>query len=476
MQIRFNRPQSLAHQALRPGHSVSLAFGRGIGKSYFLRVAGWYLPVAQWDGLVRHTTGGQTIRGVRVINMLPTFKQARDVHEKPTIAETEGDGPWSWLKPKTDHTRWLLSFPGGSTLQWFGAREADGKRGLRGDIVTVDEADDIDPEVFDAIVEPWLSEPWSLRMVLLGGTPRRGRYGLLYREYKAGQDAAEARRLSPAEVAALPEERQREIEALRHRYSFHATWRDAPETVDQGYVERIRTKLVADGKEATYRREWECDFDSAEGLVYSHFDERAHVRVPPPSVRFSEFLVGVDHGWEDPGVFLVFGVQGQGEDAVLWLLEEVYEPHKLEEFWIAEAQRVQRTYAAAPIFWYGDPSRPDRIQALRNKAGARFPPTDERINSLEAGVSTLASRLALRPDPDDPEGKRRLARFYVHPRCVRTRWEFANYRRKRDPHNADRFLDIIEDKNNHAMDAARYACFGRFGRAVRSVTQSGAGW
>ncbi|MDG4916367.1 hypothetical protein, partial [Mesorhizobium sp. WSM4983] len=67
-------------------------------------------------------------------------------------------------------------------------KEANSARGIRCDIVTADECDDIDPSVMDGIVKPWFSEPWSLLKRLFGGTPRRGRYGLLYQKHKAGLD------------------------------------------------------------------------------------------------------------------------------------------------------------------------------------------------------------------------------------------------------------------------------------------------
>lgn len=38
----------------------------------------------------------------------------------------------------------------------------------------------LDPQLVDAVVAPWFSEPHSLRMMMLSGTPRRGRKGLLW--------------------------------------------------------------------------------------------------------------------------------------------------------------------------------------------------------------------------------------------------------------------------------------------------------
>jgi hypothetical protein len=463
MQITLNRPQSLAHQALLPGNNVTVPWGRGIGKSWFERLAGWYEPVARWDGVVRPTTGGESISGVRIVHLMPTFKACRDVHEEKARNELENAGAWSFLGARVDHTRWHFTFPGGSWIQWFGAREANSARGIRCDIVTADEADDIDPEVLDAVVAPWFSEPWSLRMMLLGGTPRRGRYGLLYREHKAGLDGAIAR-ATPLLSVQDPEERKKLV-AVRRCYSFHATYRDAPETVDPGYVEDVRVKTLP----AVFKREWECDFDSAEGLVYSMFDESLHVRRPAAGTRWTEILFGVDHGWEDPGVILAIGVAGSGKDATCHVLEEVYEQHQLESWWIEKAKSLRVKYQQFAQRWYGDPSRPDRIKAIERGAQVKFLETN---NAIEDGVSAVADRLAPRPDPDDITGKRRFARLYIDPSCKFTRWEMVNYRRKRDPSNEDRFLESIEDKSNHANDALRYACFNRFGSPVTHRSMS----
>ena len=472
LHLHLNRPQALTHQRLQPGHSLTLPWGRGIGKSWFERWIGWYEQVARWDGVERQTVQSKTMRGVRIIHMMPTFKQCRDVHEEAARSELEGQSaPWGFLGAKVDHTRWHFSFPGGSWIQWFGAREANAARGMRCDIVTVDEADDIDPGVLDAVVTPWFSEPWSLRTILICGTPRRGRYGLLYREHAAGLRGDETRALTASAVAALPPAERLDAEAFRTKFSFHATWRDAPETVDPGYVEQVKATLAAQGQAVVFEREWNCNFDSAEGLVYPMWEDALHVRRPDPATQWTEVLVGVDHGWEDPGVMLVWGVAGAGADATVHLLEEHYAQHQLESWWIAKAADIRKRCPTAR--WYGDPSRPDRLAALERGAGIRF---QETKNAIEDGVSAVADRMAPRLDPEDVDGKRRTPRLFVSPECRWFRWEVVNYRRRRDPRNADRFLDDIEDKNNHAMDAARYCIFSRFGRPSAARTVQGAGW
>jgi len=45
----------------------------------------------------------------------------------------------------------------------------------------------------------------------------------------------------------------------------------------------------------------------------------------------------------------------------------------------------------------------------------------------------------------------------VHPRCVHVIDELENYRWKTDP-MTDAILQVPQDKNNHTIDALRYAC------------------
>ena len=487
--MKLNQPQSLAHQALEQQEvSVCLPWGRGVGKSWFQRFF-WYLLVAEWDGRQR-TDALTPFTGVRIVHSMPTLKQIKAVHGQ--AMERELNEEWAFLGAKIDHTNWRVTFPGGSWIQWFGTSAgAATARGIRADAGTYDELDDIEPDFVDAVATPWFSEPWSLQLELGGGTPRRGRHGLLYRQHRAGLEGAElrARGADPATIADK-DERER-VETQLRSYSFHATYRDAPENVDARFVARTRSRISAE----TFRREWECDFDTAEGLVYGLFRENFHVRAPDPRIRWSEILVGVDHGWTDPGVFLVIGVAGSGESLVLHVLEEVYETEQVEGWWNAKAKALLAKYATlgfvgsnAPT-WYADPSRPDRVNALRG-VGCRM--AREVDNSLQPGISAVQDRLAMRAPAKAIHGKhgeaggegpdmcpaclaigtycdacRRThfrAGLYVSLSCKNTIREFLNYRRKRSRIDPDHYFEEPEDKNNHAMDGARYAVVTRFGR------------
>lgn len=466
LDVHFNKPQSLAHQAIHRAilartkpdpedivTTVTIPWGRGVGKSFFLRTI-WWLLVAQWDGIERETVNGERIRGIRIVHLMPTFKQCVDIHGK--LAEEDLYwGKWKVLGARINRTRWRIDFPGGSWVQWFGTVDANNNRGLRCDAVTEDEADDIEPGVDQAIVSPYLSEPWSFKLKLRGGTPRRGRNGLLW----SGHDAA--------------------LRQIKGFHSFHATYKDAPQQVSQALVEAERA--VTDP--VVFAREWECNFDSAEGMVYSMFDRQFHVKEPPANQRWSEMLVGIDHGYEDPGVLLAIGVIGNGRDATCWVLDEVHQKHQTPSWWTARAKKFaeqwnmavswrQHERGAVPCRWFADPSRPDMIQEYV-RAGIRVEPAK---NSIEDGVLAVADRLIPRLDPGDPSGKRRFARLYIHPRCKNLIEEMGKYRRRRDPRNPDRVLEAIEDAWNHANDACRYALYTRFGGPSRERHEIGPGW
>ena len=88
---------------------------------------------------------------------------------------------------------------------------------------------------------------------------------------------------------------------------------------------------------------------------------------------------------------------------------------------------------------YADNSRPETISHIRN-AGFRIEPCEKWSGSVEDGVSYMRS----------------FERIIVHPRCPRTIEEMRLYSYK-----VDRLSGIvmpqIADRNNHCMDALRYA-------------------
>lgn len=446
MQVDFTKcaAQTNAYRAFRPGNRVANAWGRGVGKSWFARVLMWLL-VAEWEGRIRtNALLGKSYRGVRVALVMPTLAQFKRIgHAQAILDDLSPSGDWAMLGAEINRSDWCITFPGGSTIQVVSADNINNNRGLRRDVVVVDEADDVDISAFESVIGPWFTEPVSLRQILVTGTPRRGRYGLLWKAFRVWPKGdAEHRPISNA-------------------FGFHTTGYDCPAIVSREWLDSERRNVSKD----RFDREYLCNFDSGEGLVYPMFDADFHVREPDYGYPWTEILVGVDHGWNDPGVFLVAGVIGNGRDATIHCIEEVYQTAQDTTWWCDKAVDVAGRYARYRQRWYVDPSRPDRIQDLKKavrkahpQLGDRFS-MDEAINEIEAGVDALADRISVR----ERESGDRQARFYVSPSCENTISEFGQYRRKKDPRNEDRVLDDIVDKDNHSMDCARYLTMTRFG-------------
>jgi hypothetical protein len=473
--LKLNKPQQHVFRWLFDENgqvirrrTIFTAWGRGVGKSFFHRQI-WWLLVANFDHKIR-TEAPEPFHGVRITVICPTLKQFKDIHWAGVEEELRGpNAKWGFLGGKLNSSTGQIKFPGGSVLRAFPAQQATSKtaRGMRTDVLDADEYDDIDADVYDSVSVPWLSEPWSLGIEIVGGTPTRGRHGIWWRtlqDGKLGQRLREGEippdELNPelCEDESDRKETQLRLDAIKSIYSLHATYRDAPEVVSPKAVAKAKATTLP----ATFAREWEADPDAGEGLVYP-FNEEFHVITEadvPKYESFAEIHVGVDHGWVDPGVMLLCGVRGHGEDAELWVLEEHYESLVPNHIWNERA--LEWSFAT---FWC-DPSRPDRIDELRN-LGLTMGRSEAPINALLAGVSRVADMLFIREREDGTK----WARLFVSSRCRNVIREFGLYRRKKLPDGT--FGEDIEDKNNHSMDAARYVCFGRFGKVPNRRTTLG---
>lgn len=89
-----------------------------------------------------------------------------------------------------------------------------------------------------------------------------------------------------------------------------------------------------------------------------------------------------------------------------------------------------------------DSARPETIDYVRRHGFPRIRAARKGKGSVEHGVEFLRSY-----------------RIVIHPRCVNLEYELKNYAYKRDP-RTEEVLPVIEDRNNHLIDALRYATEG----------------
>jgi phage terminase large subunit len=94
-----------------------------------------------------------------------------------------------------------------------------------------------------------------------------------------------------------------------------------------------------------------------------------------------------------------------------------------------------------------DSSRPETISYMQRK-GFKIIPATKGPGSVEDGIEFL-----------------KTYDIVVHPRCKHAADELALYSWKQDP-LTNEILPVLEDKNNHVIDALRYACEG-LRRAVK---------
>lgn len=87
-----------------------------------------------------------------------------------------------------------------------------------------------------------------------------------------------------------------------------------------------------------------------------------------------------------------------------------------------------------------DSARPETISYMRKNGFPKIMPAVKGAKSLEEGIEWLKSYDII-----------------VHPRCKHTIDELTHYSYKIDPLTG-KVLPILEDKNNHVIDALRYAC------------------
>ncbi|NBW21632.1 MAG: PBSX family phage terminase large subunit, partial [Caulobacteraceae bacterium] len=89
-----------------------------------------------------------------------------------------------------------------------------------------------------------------------------------------------------------------------------------------------------------------------------------------------------------------------------------------------------------------DSSRPETISYMRKNGFPKIMPAIKGPNSVEEGVEWLKS-----------------FDIIVHPRCRHTIDELTHYSYKVDP-LTQRVIPKLDDRDNHVIDALRYACEG----------------
>lgn len=148
------------------------------------------------------------------------------------------------------------------------------------------------------------------------------------------------------------------------------------------------------------------------------------------------FRLGADWGFSvDPSVLVRCSVEGNR----LYVDHEAYmigcEIVNLPDLF-------DRVPESRKWFIRADSARPETINYMQKHGYPKIQAATKGKGSVEEGIAFLQSH-----------------DIVVHPRCVHLIDELNSYSYKIDP-QTNEVLPIIEDKNNHVIDALRYACEG----------------
>lgn len=207
-------------------------------------------------------------------------------------------------------------------------------------------------------------------------------------------------------------------------------YRDNPWFTTELEEDRLHAQQTMDA--GKYAHIWEGKYlQNAESRVFRNWKVQEFETPPDAVLRF-----GADWGFSiDPTVLIRCYIVGRklyvDHEAYMVGCEIVNTPDLF--LTVPEAEKWPIT---------ADSARPETISYMRSHGFPRILPAIKGARSLEEGVEWLQS-----------------FEIIVNPRCVNTINELTDYAYKTDPLTGQ-VMPILADKDNHLIDALRYACEG----------------
>lgn len=214
------------------------------------------------------------------------------------------------------------------------------------------------------------------------------------------------------------------------RLVHHSTYLGVPrEWLGDRFFEDAE-KLKA-RNETAYRHEYLGEVTGTGGAVFENVEDMA---MSDELVgNFDRLYYGLDFGFSiDPLAFVSMHYDAKKED--LYIFDEIYQ-QKLTNSRAAEL--IQQKAGSGRII--ADSAEPKSIQEMRNM-GLHVGGAKKSRDSVEHGIKWLQDR----------------AHIYIDKRrCPNTYREFVTYEYERN--RQGQFISAYPDKDNHALDATRYA-------------------
>jgi len=287
---------------------------------------------------------------------------------------------WERLKTKLRELRWVeqtneaelsIRLKSGSKIYLRGAENKDALRGIGVDFLVLDEFQDLDPELWTAVLRPTLSDTKGKALFI--GTPR-GVGSFSHDMYSMAQNTDG-------------------WDSFTYR------------TIDGEQVEESElTEAKRDLDQRTYEQEYLASFLTFSGMVYQSFD-RKHQVVPCQHLDRTNLYLGMDFNWSPFSVAVAVI-----ENNSVYFVDEISINESSTEQMCDE---IKRRYPGSTITVFPDAAGKQRrtsaggrtdISILQN-AGFRVqaknanPPIRDRVNAVNSKLKNTQGVRSLFIDP-----------------------------------------------------------------------------
>lgn len=215
-----------------------------------------------------------------------------------------------------------------------------------------------------------------------------------------------------------------------NRLVHHSDYRSVPrEWLGEAFF--LEAELLKQKNEQAYRHAFLGEVTGTGGAVFENVKE---ISMSDDMVSsFDHCYYGLDFGFAvDPAAFISMHYDRRKE--ILYIFDEVY------GIKISNRKMAACIKEAGANRIIADSAEPKSIAELRNEHNLNVYPAKKGKDSVEYGIRWLQER----------------AKIYIDKRrCPNTYLEFSKY--EYDMDRQGKFIPAYPDKNNHAIDAVRYA-------------------
>lgn len=234
----------------------------------------------------------------------------------------------------------------------------------------------------------------------------------------------------------------------------HSSYLDVPEEfIGKRFVEQAEQLKAINAK--AYANEYMGEETGLTGTVFENVVAQSITYEDRIQIKW--IRCGVDWGYQnDPFVWLMVGYDRKTR--TLYIIDEVFNTETLDDINIGEVKRhlVDRDDKGQPIYTNeGKPVYNKRKPQNEIRADAAAP--KDIATWRHAGMAIMGASKRVPVDDGIRWLQKRKAIVIDRERCPLAFQEFSRYRAKEDP-NDGRFLGY-PDKDNHTIDAVRYAVF-----------------